>query len=208
MEAGKIVKVAGPLVVAEGMPDARMYDVVKVSHAELIGEIVEIKGDKVSIQVYEETGGLGPGDPVVTTGVPLAVELGPGILQGIYDGIQRPLDLIYEKAGNLISRGVSVPSISREKKWAFTPTVKKGDKVVAGDILGTVPETDIITHKIMVPPGIEGEVKSIKKAGDYTVTVISPALLDASNQAVPATTANGTITVNATGPSTKSSLMF
>ncbi len=169
MEAGRIVKVAGPLVVAEGMPDARMYDVVKVSKEELIGEIVEIKGDLVSIQVYEETGGLGPGDPVVTTGAPLAVELGPGIMEGIYDGIQRPLALIYEEAGDLITRGVYVPSISREKKWAFTPTVKVGDQVEAGDILGTVPETEVVLHKVMVPPGVEGTIEQIADAGEYTV---------------------------------------
>jgi len=169
MKAGKIVKVAGPLVVAEGMSDAKMFDVVKVSHQELVGEIVEIKGDTVSIQVYEETGGLGPGDPVVTTGAPLAVELGPGIMQGIYDGIQRPLSLIYDKAGDLITRGIYVPSIDREKKWSFTPTVKKGDRVVAGDTLGTVPETEVITHKIMVPPGIEGVIEHIENAGEYTV---------------------------------------
>lgn len=172
MEAGKIVKVAGPLVVAEGMPDARMYDVVKVSSQELIGEIVEIKGDLVSIQVYEETGGLGPGDPVITTGAPLAVELGPGIMEGIYDGIQRPLALIYEEAGDLITRGIYVPSISREKKWEFTPKVEKGDQVEAGDILGTVPETEVVIHKIMVPPGIEGTVELIAEAGEYTVTEV------------------------------------
>jgi V/A-type H+-transporting ATPase subunit A len=170
MKVGKIVKVAGPLVVAEGMTDAKMYDVVKVSHQELVGEIVEIKGDKVSIQVYEETGGLGPGDPVVTTGAPLSVELGPGIMQGIYDGIQRPLNLIYEEAGDLITRGIYVPSIDRKKKWAFTPTVKKGDQVVAGDVLGTVPETEVITHKIMVPPDMEGVIEHIEGAGEFTVS--------------------------------------
>ncbi|MBI5789064.1 MAG: V-type ATP synthase subunit A [Candidatus Schekmanbacteria bacterium] len=170
MQAGKIIKVAGPLVVADGMVDAKMYDVVKVGLEELIGEIVEIKGDKASIQVYEETGGIGPGDPVITTGMPLSVELGPGLLQSIYDGIQRPLELIYGKVGDLITRGVNVPSLNREKKWAFTPTGKTGDKVQAGDILGTLPETRVITHKVLVPPGIEGEIVKIAAGGEYTIT--------------------------------------
>ncbi len=169
MQAGKIVKVAGPLVVADGMQDAKMYDVVKVGHEKLIGEIVEIKGEAASIQVYEETGGIGPGDPVVTTGVPLSVELGPGLLESIYDGIQRPLELIYAEAGDLITRGISVPSLNRERKWKFTPQVKVGDKVVGGDILGTVPETIVITHKVMLPPGIEGEITKIN-SGEFTIT--------------------------------------
>ncbi len=169
MQAGKIVKVAGPLVVAEGMRDAKMYDVVKVGHEELIGEVVEIKGECASIQVYEETGGMGPGDPVITTGVPLSVELGPGLLESIYDGIQRPLELIYNKAGDLIPRGVAVPSLDRERKWAFTALVKVGDKVTGGDVLGTVPETTVITHKVMLPPKIEGEISEIK-SGDFNIT--------------------------------------
>ncbi|MBU2590979.1 MAG: V-type ATP synthase subunit A [Nitrospinota bacterium] len=168
MKKGKIVKVAGPLVLAEGIENARMYDVVKVSKEELIGEIVEIKGGLVSIQVYEETGGIGPGDPVYSTNLPLSVELGPGILESIYDGIQRPLNLIYEKTGHLIARGVSVPSIDRKKEWAFTPTVKKGDKVAAGDIIGTVPETEVITHKVMVPYGLAGEIVEIS-SGKFNV---------------------------------------
>lgn len=168
MQAGKIIKVAGPLVVADGMRDAKMYDVVKVGKEELIGEIVEIKGECASIQVYEETGGIGPGDPVVTTGVPLSVELGPGIMETIYDGIQRPLAAIYDKAGDLITRGVYVPSLDRKRKWAFTAVAKVGDKLQVGDVLGTVPETSVVTHKIMLPLGLEGEVTEIK-SGEFTV---------------------------------------
>lgn len=165
---GKIVKVAGPLVVASGMEDARMFDVVKVGKDELIGEIVEIKAEFASIQVYEETGGLGPGDPVITTGVPLSVELGPGLLDYIYDGIQRPLGQIYEKSGALITRGVTVPSLDRNRKWNFIPKFKKGDKVTGGDILGEVQETSVILHKIMVPPDISGEIIEIK-SGEFTI---------------------------------------
>ena len=169
MHAGKIIKVAGPLVVADGMQDAKMYDVVKVGRDELIGEIVEIKGETASIQVYEETGGIGPGDPVVSTGVPLSVELGPGLLENIYDGIQRPLELIYDKAGDFITRGVSVPSLDRERKWEFRALAKVGDRVRAGDILGTVQETVVILHKIMVPHGVEGEISEIS-SGEFTVS--------------------------------------
>ncbi len=166
---GVIIKVAGPLVIADKMSDAKMFDVVKVGDKGLIGEIIEIKGDKASIQVYEETGGVGPGEPVVSTGMPLSVELAPGIIEAIYDGIQRPLDVIKEVAGDFITRGVDVPKVNREKLWAFVPTVKAGDKLVRGDIIGTVQETVSVLHKIMVPPDVSGgTVKEIKE-GEFTV---------------------------------------
>jgi V/A-type H+-transporting ATPase subunit A len=166
---GRLIKIAGPLVTAAPMTGARMADVVRVGRASLIGEIIELKGDTASIQVYEETGGLKPGDPVVSTGEPLSVELGPGLLQSIYDGIQRPLDLIKDKAGSFIPRGIEVEAISRTKKWEFVPIVKKGDRVIAGDVLGNVKETELFTHKIMVPEGIEGKIEDIKK-GSLKVT--------------------------------------
>lgn len=167
---GTIVKVSGPLVVASGMAEAKMYDVVKVSEHKLIGEIIGLKGDTASIQVYEDTSGLGPGAPVYTTDKPLAVELGPGLLTSIYDGIQRPLPIIQEKAQSaFITRGVEATGLDRTKKWKFQPTVTNGDQVQSGDILGTVQETELITHKIMVPLGVAGEVSGIK-AGEYTVT--------------------------------------
>ncbi len=169
MSKGTILKVAGPLVVAEGMRDANMFDVVRVSDERLIGEIIEMHGDKASIQVYEETSGLGTGEAVESTGSPLSVELGPGLIQGIFDGIQRPLEDIMSKVGNNLKRGVEVPSLNREKKWHFNAVLKTGDAVVPGDVIGTVQETDIVLHKIMVPYGIEGTVKSIAE-GDYTVT--------------------------------------
>ena len=166
---GKIKKVAGPLVIATGMRDADMFDVVRVSNERLIGEIIEMHGDEASIQVYEETAGLGPGEPVESTEVPLSVELGPGLMGSIYDGIQRPLTKIMEvTGGNLLARGVEVPSLDREKKWDFVATAKAGDKVVAGDIIGTVQETEVVTQKIMVPYGIEGTIKSIE-SGSFTV---------------------------------------
>lgn len=169
MSTGKISKIAGPLVVASGMREANMFDVVRVSDSRLIGEIIEMHGDRASIQVYEETSGLGTGEPVVSTGEPLSVELGPGLIQGIFDGIQRPLEKIRELAGNNLARGIEVPALDREKLWHFVPAVQVGDKVVGGDILGTVQETDIVCHKIMLPPGLVGTVKSISE-GDYTVT--------------------------------------
>ncbi|MEE8637462.1 MAG: V-type ATP synthase subunit A, partial [Candidatus Margulisiibacteriota bacterium] len=169
MSEGKIIKVAGPLVVAKGIPKARMADVVKVGDKELIGEIVELKGDLASIQVYEETAGIGVGDPVVSTGLPLSVELGPGLISSIYDGIQRPLDIIQEKSGVFIERGISVNALDRRKKWEFVPKAKKGDSVITGDILGTVQESPLVKHHIMVPPGIEGKIEEIKK-GSFTVT--------------------------------------
>ena len=169
MSKGTIKKVAGPLVIAEGMRDANMFDVVRVSGQRLIGEIIESHGDEASIQVYEETSGLGPGEPVESTGVPMSVELGPGLISNIYDGIQRPLEEIRAKIGNSLARGVEVPSLDREKKWHFTPVVRQGDAIVAGDVIGTVQETEIVLHKIMVPVGVVGTIKSIEE-GDYNIT--------------------------------------
>ena len=169
MSKGTIKKVAGPLVIAKGMRDANMFDVVRVSEKRLIGEIIEMHGDEASIQVYEETSGLAPGSPVESTGEPMSVELGPGLIGSIYDGIQRPLDDIMKISGNNLERGVEVPSLKRELKWEFTPQAKVGDNVVAGDVLGTVQETEIVTHKILVPPGFLGTVKDIR-GGKYTVT--------------------------------------
>ena len=166
---GVIRKVAGPLVIADGMRDANMFDVVRVSDKELIGEIIEMHGDQASIQVYEETAGLGPGEPVVSTGAPMSVELGPGLIGSIYDGIQRPLDDIMKVSGSLLERGVQVPSLKRELKWNFEATAKVGDVVEEGDIIGTVKETPVVTQKIMVPYGVKGEVTSIK-SGNYFVT--------------------------------------
>ncbi len=168
MEAGVVVKVSGPLVVARDLPDPKMYDLVKVGKDRLMGEIIELRGNLASIQVYEETAGLGPGDEVVSTGEPLSVELGPGLLTSIYDGVQRPLDVIRAKYGNYVTRGVEEPGLSRERRWPFTPAVKVGDEVGPGDILGTVPETKVITHRIMVPVGVEGRVSEIKE-GEFTV---------------------------------------
>ena len=166
---GKIVKVSGPLVVATGMEEANMADVVRVGEQRLIGEILTMTGGSASIQVYEETSGLGPGADVVTTGAPLSVELGPGLIENIYDGIQRPLEVIMQKVkGNNLPRGVEVPALDREKKWDFTATVKAGDKVVGGDIIGTVQETNSILHKIMIPPKMSGTIESIQ-SGSYTV---------------------------------------
>ncbi|EOU1476768.1 V-type ATP synthase subunit A [Clostridium perfringens] len=169
MKTGKIIKVSGPLVVAEGMDEANVYDVVKVGEKGLIGEIIEMRGDKASIQVYEETSGIGPGDPVITTGEPLSVELGPGLIESMFDGIQRPLDAFMKAANSaFLSKGVEVKSLNREKKWPFVPTAKVGDKVSAGDVIGTVQETAVVLHRIMVPFGVEGTIKEIK-AGDFNV---------------------------------------
>ena len=168
MSTGTIKKVAGPLVIAEGMRDANMFDVVRVSRQRLIGEIIEIHGDEASIQVYEETSGLGPGEPVESMGVPMSVELGPGLITSIYDGIQRPLDDIMKISGNNLKRGVEVASLKRDKKWEFVPVAKAGDEVEAGDVLGTVQETIVVQQKIMVPYGVKGTVKEIK-AGTFTV---------------------------------------
>lgn len=168
MSKGIITKVAGPLVVADGMRDANMFDVVRVSNQRLIGEIIEMHGDRASIQVYEETSGLGTGEPVESTGEPMSVELGPGLIGSIFDGIQRPLDDIMKISGNNLERGVEVSALKRDLIWHFEPTVQIGDKVLEGDVLGTVRETDIVTQKIMVPPGKSGTVKSIT-AGDFKV---------------------------------------
>ena len=166
--AGKTVKISGPLIIAEGMADSKMYDVVRVSDKGLIGEIIELRGDKASIQVYEETSGLGPGEEVVSTGEPLSAELAPGLISGIFDGIQRPLTTLFFKYGARISRGVSVTNLDREKKWKFRPSVKNGDTVQEGDILGTVQETELIEHRILVPNGIGGTVLSISE-GEFTI---------------------------------------
>ena len=168
MSTGVIKKVAGPLVIAEGMRDANMFDVVRVSEQRLIGEIIEMHGDEASIQVYEETSGLGPGDPVESMDVPMSVELGPGLIASIYDGIQRPLDDIMKISGNNLKRGVEVPSLKRNLKWEFVPTVKVGDEVETGDVIGTVQETVLVQQKIMVPYGIKGTIKEIKE-GTFTV---------------------------------------
>lgn len=168
MSTGVIKKVAGPLVIAEGMRDANMFDVVRVSKQRLIGEIIEMHGDEASIQVYEETAGLGPGEPVESMEVPMSVELGPGLITSIYDGIQRPLDDIMKISGNNLKRGVEVPSLKRDLKWEFVPTVQAGDEVEEGDVIGTVQETVLVQQKIMVPYGIKGTVKEIR-AGEFTV---------------------------------------
>ena len=165
---GKTVKISGPLIIAEGMADSKMFDVVRVSDKGLIGEIIELRGDKASIQVYEETSGLGPGEEVVSTGEPLSCELAPGLISGIFDGIQRPLTTLYFKYGARISRGVSVNNLDRDKKWHFVPVAVKGDKVSEGDVLGTVRETELIEHKIMVPNGMSGEILSIEE-GDFAI---------------------------------------
>ena len=168
MSDGKIIKVSGPLIVAENMHDCKMFDVVRVSSKNLIGEVIELRGDKASIQVYEETSGLGAGEIVKTTGEPLSVELGPGLLEGMYDGIQRPLDKLLEASGDRISSGVDMPALNYEKLWDFVPAMKVGDKVVSGDIIGSVQENTIFNHKILVPNGVEGEILEIK-SGQFTV---------------------------------------
>ena len=186
MTTGKISKIAGPLVVATGMREANMFDVVRVSDSKLIGEIIEMHGDRASIQVYEETSGLGTGEPVESTGEPLSVELGPGLIEGIFDGIQRPLEKIRELVGNSLVRGIEVPALDRDKKWHFVPKVKPGDKVVGGDILGTVQETEIVEHRIMVKPGDVGTVKAIAE-GDYTVTEQIGSIETANGDELPVT---------------------
>lgn len=168
MKSGKIIKVSGPLVVASGMEDANVYDVVEVSKDKLIGEVIEMRGDQASIQVYEETTGIGPGDEVYTTGAPLSVELGPGMIEQMFDGIQRPLVGLRDEAGDFLERGVTVNPLNRDKKWDFKKVANVGDEVEPGDVLGTVEETPVVTHKIMVPNGIKGKVKDIKE-GSFTV---------------------------------------
>lgn len=166
---GRIVKVSGPLIVAENMADVKMYDVVKVGEKELIGEVIELRGDKASVQVYEETSGLGVGDKVISTGMPLSVELAPGLIEGIFDGIQRPLEKIVENYGDRITRGLKVNNLDREKKWRFVPEKKISDEVIPGDVLGSVQETAIVSHKILVPFGVSGKVTDIRE-GDFTIT--------------------------------------
>lgn len=169
MNEGRIVKISGPLVVADGMREVDLFDVVRVGRQKLIGEIIEMRGDLASIQVYEETAGLGPGDPVVSTGFPLSVELAPGLIETMFDGIQRPLEAMMEIAGTNITRGIDVPSLDREKKWEFVPVAQVGDQVNPGDVLGTVQETPVVLHKIMVPHGISGTVEKIE-SGAFTIT--------------------------------------
>ena len=178
---GKIIKVAGPLVIAKGMAHANMFDVVRVGPQHLIGEIIEMRGDKASIQVYEETAGIGTGEDVVSTGAPLSVGLGPGLIGQIYDGIQRPLEDIRRQVGDTIKRGIEVDPISREKEWEFTPTAKAGDKVEPGDVLGTVQETIIVLHKIMVPVGVRGTVKEVR-GGKHTITDVVAVIEDEKGQ--------------------------
>lgn len=174
---GKITKISGPLVIAEGMKNANMFDVVRVSDEGLIGEIIEIHGDRASIQVYEETSGIGTGETVISTGIPLSVELGPGLIGGIFDGIERPLKAIAEKSGNSLKRGISVPALDRKKRWAFEPCVGTGDTVTGGTVIGTVRETALITQKIMTPPNVSGVVAEIKK-GDFAVDDVVCVLMD------------------------------
>jgi V/A-type H+-transporting ATPase subunit A len=169
MQQGRIDKIAGPLVVAAGMNEARMFDVVYVSDYRLIGEIIELKGDKASIQVYEETAGLKPGDPVYETGLPLSVELGPGLLTSIYDGIQRPLDKVRDMAGDWIGRGINIPGLDHKKKWEFAPLLKEGSKVSGGEYIGEVQETELILHRVMVPPDTRGTVEWVAQRGEYTL---------------------------------------
>jgi V/A-type H+-transporting ATPase subunit A len=168
LKPGTIIKVSGPLVVAEKMEEARMFDVVMVSDHQLIGEIIELKGDRAFIQVYENTGGVGPGEPVYLTGEPLSVELGPGLIGSIYDGIQRPLDVIRAQTGDFVTRGINIPALNREKKWHFMPVAKEGDEVSGGDIIGRVEETPAVVHRIIIPPETEGEIEQITE-GDFSV---------------------------------------
>src|SRR5690625_5269296 len=174
---GKIQRISGPAVIAEGMMGARMVDIVRVCKEQLVGESIRLDGDNAFVQVYEDTGGLPVGEPVVSTGLPLAVELGPGMLNGIFDGIQRPLDKIQEASGTYIDRGITVQSLSREAKWDFTPTVQVGDEVSGGQAIGTVPEFSF-THKILVPPNVSGKIKSIAPAGSYTIEEVMATLED------------------------------
>jgi V/A-type H+-transporting ATPase subunit A len=180
--SGTIVKVSGPLVVAEGIPDARMYEMVLVGVKKLFGEIIEIKGGDASIQVYEDTSGVGPGEPVYSTGMPLSVELGPGLIGSIYDGIQRPLDVLMVKYGNFVARGLFEPALRRDKKWVFDAEVEVGDKLVGGDVIGTVDETSLIKHKVLLPPDVEGTVTFIAESGEYTVDEVVARIKTASSE--------------------------
>ncbi len=179
---GKIIRIAGPLVEANGMRGNQMYELVRIGDERLLGEIIRLRGDVASVQVYEETTGLMPGEPVEGTGKPLSVELGPGILKSIYDGVQRPLELIKDKAGTYITRGISVPPIDKNRTWKFVPTVKEGIKVTGGDIIGTIKETEVIEHRVMVPPGVEGRVEAIKE-GSFKVEDIVCTLEDSKGKA-------------------------
>ena len=183
MSKGIIKKISGPLVIASDMYDANMFDVVRVSKHGLIGEIIEMHGDLASIQVYEETAGLGPGEEVISTGAPLSVELGPGLIKSIYDGIQRPLDAIMEKAGTNLERGITVPALKRDVKWDFNALLSAGAKVLGGMILGTVKETDVVEHKIMVPPNVEGELVELN-SGSYTVTDVIGKIKDKNGEII------------------------
>jgi len=176
MAEGRIIKIAGPVMVAKEMRGSKMYEVVRVGEENLIGEIIELEGDEATIQVYEETAGIEPGQKVVGTGAQLSVELGPGILKMIYDGIQRPLEVIKGESGTYITRGVDVPKLDRKKKWAFKPLAKKGDRVTGGDFLGEVQETDLILHKIMVPPDVEGTIENVAAPGEYTIKEVIAAI--------------------------------
>ena len=187
MEVGRVVKVAGPLVIANGMNSARLYDVVSVSEANLIGEIIEMRGDTASIQVYEETSMLGPGEPVVTRGEPMSVELGPGLIESMFDGIQRPLEKIREAAGDFIERGVAVASLDRSRVWDFEPLVQVGDVLQGGDFIGQVQETPVVLHKVMVPPNLGGKVKTVIARGGYTVDEVVCVLENAEGEEVPLT---------------------
>src|SRR5690606_30797665 len=178
---GKIQRISGPAVIAEGMMGARMFDIVRVGEESLIGEIIRLDGETAFVQVYEDTGGLTVGEAVVSTGLPLAVELGPGMLNGIFDGIQRPLDKIQEASGTYIDRGITVNSLSREKKWRFTPTVAAGDEIAAGKVLGTVPEF-AFTHKILVPPGKGGKIRSVASEGEYTIDEVIATMEDGTER--------------------------
>ncbi|MEO0278015.1 MAG: V-type ATP synthase subunit A, partial [candidate division WOR-3 bacterium] len=181
MKTGRIIKVSGPLVVAEGMLGTKMYDVVYVGEMKLLGEVIELKEDKAYIQVYEDTHGLGPGDPVFGSGSPLVVELGPGLIESFFDGVQRPLDKIKILAGDFISRGIHVPGLPRDKKWFFIPKVKVGDEVKEGDIIGEVNETSLVKHKILVPPGLNGVIIEIRE-GSFTVEDTIAILKDPSGK--------------------------
>ncbi len=182
-KVGTIIKVSGPLVVAEGMSGSKMYDMVRVSDKRLLGEIIQLNGDEAAIQVYEDTTGIGPGEPVYPTLEPLSVELGPGLLETIYDGIQRPLDLIQQKAGDFITRGVAAPALSRERQWRFVPVVKEGELVTEGDVIGEVAETVLVKHRIMVPPGVQGKVIEIRE-GEFRVNEVVAVLADGRGRRV------------------------
>ncbi|MFA5543956.1 MAG: V-type ATP synthase subunit A, partial [Bacilli bacterium] len=182
-KVGIVSKVAGPLIVAKNMRDVQMYDVVRVSNKRLIGEVIELRGEYASIQVYEETAGIGPGEPVYLTNEPLSVELAPGLIQGIFDGIQRPLDVIYEGSGDRIPLGIDVPKLNRETIWEFAPTVSIGDKLVGGDIIGEVQETSVIKHYIMLPINLEGEVTYIHQ-GKATITDVVCKIKNKDNEII------------------------